>query len=116
MQEVMLKTHLICTDVHEEYSVKWCGKLIDAKPQLKNDLPIFVLVGTNGRMELNTIDIEFIEHTAKRLSHPRGRESVTSDCVHIYLLEEDGTERLMGKVFHNHVKQYQQMYDRFDFF
>ena len=115
MQEVMLKTHLICSDVHEEYFVKWCGKLMDAQPLLKNDLPIFIVVGSNGRMELNTIDIKMIEKCAKSLCHPRGREAITSDCARIYLLEEDGNERLMGKVFHNHVKQYQQMFDRFEY-
>lgn len=115
MQEVMLKTHLICSDVHEEYFVKWCGKLMDAQPLLKNDLPIFIVVGSDGRMELNTIDIKMIEKCAKSLSHPRGREAITSDCARIYLLEEDGSERLMGKVFHNHVKQYQQMFDKFEY-
>ena len=115
MQEVMLKTHLICTGLTDEYFVKWCGKLTEVKPFLKNDLPIFVVVGTDGRMELNTIDIKTIERCAKSLCHPRGRESITSDCARIYLLEEDGNEKLMGKVFHNHVKQYQQMYDKFEY-
>lgn len=111
----MLKTHLICTDVHEEYFVKWCGKLIDSHPQLKNGLPIFIVVGADGRSELNTIDIELIEKCARTLSHPRGKESFTTDCARIYLLEEDGTERLMGKVIHNHIKKYQQMYDKFEY-
>ncbi len=115
MQEVMLKTHLICSGMYEEYSVKWCGKLVDVEPQLKNGLPIFVIVGSDGRMELNTIDIKTIEKCAKSLSHPRGREAITSDCARIYILEEDGNERLMGKVFHNHVKQYQQMFDWFEY-
>lgn len=115
MQEIMLKTHLIVTDVHEEYTIKWCGKLKDAKPFIKNGLPVFIIVGSRGRVELNTIDIKYIEQTAKNLSHPRGRESITSDSVHIYLLEEDENEKLMGKVFHNHVKQYQQMYDKFEY-
>ena len=114
MSTVMLKTHLICTDVHDEYFVKWCGKLKDAKPLLKNGLPIFIIVGADGRMELNTIDIKEIERCAKNLCHPRGRESITSDCARIYLLEEDDNERLMGKVFQTHVKQYQQMYDKFE--
>ena len=115
MSEVMLKTHLIVTDVHEEYLVKWCGKIVDVQPLLKNDLPVFVVVGSDGRIELNTIDIKSIERCAKSLSHPRGREAITSDCARIYIVEEDGTETLMGKVFHNHVKQYQQMYDRFEY-
>ena len=115
MQEVMLKTHLIVSDVHEEYFVKWCGKMIDVKPQLKNGLPVFVVVGTDGRMELNTIDIKSIEKCAKSLSHPRGKAAITSDCARIYILEENGAETLMGKVFHNHVKQYQQMFDKFEY-
>ena len=114
MHEVMLKTHLIITDMHDEYFVKWCGKLIDAKPLLKNGLPVFVIVGSRGRVELNTINIELIEKCAKRLSHPRGRAAFTTDSTRIYLLEEDGNEKLMGKVFHNHIKQYQQMYDPFE--
>ena len=111
----MLKTHLIVTDVHEEYFVKWCGKMTNVRPLLKNDLPVFIIVGSDGRMELNTIDIKIIERCAKSVSHPRGREAFTSDCARIYIVEEDGTETLMGKVFHNHVKQYQQMYDRFEY-
>ena len=115
MSEVMLKTHLIVSDVHEEYFVKWCGKLAGIKPLIKNGLPIFILVGSDGRMELNTIDIKIIERYAKSLSHPRGREAITSDCARIYILDENENEVLMCKVFHNHVKQYQQMYDRFEY-
>ena len=115
MGEIKLKTLLIVSDVHEEYFVKWCGKLIDAKPLIKNDLPVFVIVGSDGRMEINTIDIKMIERCAKSLSHPRGKQAITSDCVRIYLVEEDGNEKLMGRVFHNHVKQYQQMFDRFEY-
>jgi len=114
MSEVMLKTHLIVSDVHEEYFVKWCGKMTNVKPALKNDLPIFIIIGTDGRMELNCIDIQMIERCAKKLCHPHGKEAITSDCARIYILEEDGSETLMGKVFHNHVKQYQQMFDRFE--
>ena len=115
MSDVMLKTHLICTGVREEYFVKWCGKLIDAHPLLKNGLPVFIIISADGRTELNTIDIQTIEKYAKYACHPRGRSSTTFDCVRIYLLEEDGSERLMGKVFQNHIKQYQQMFDRFEY-
>lgn len=115
MSIVNLKTHLICTDVHDEYFVKWCGKLKDAKPFLKSGLPIFIIIGSDGRVELNTIDIKEIERCAKNLCCPRGKESITSDCARIYLLEEDGNERLMGKVFCTHVRQYQQMYDKFEY-
>lgn len=114
MQEVALKTHLICTGVHEEYFVKWCGKIKDVKPYLKNELPVFIIVSSEGRVELNTIDIKFIEDCAKNFTRPHGRESITSDVARIYILEEDDKETLMGKVFHTHIKQYQQMYDKFE--
>lgn len=113
MAIVNLKTHLIISDMHEEYFVKWIGKLMDTKPLIKNGFPVFVIVGSNGRIELNTLDIELIEKTAKRLTHPRGREAFTTDCARIYIVEEDETEKLMGKVIHNHIKQYQQMFDKF---
>jgi len=112
--EVKLKTHLIITDINDEYFVKWCGKLLDAKPLLKNGLPIFTIVGSCGRVELNTIDITLIERCAKRLSHPRGRSAFTTDSTCIYLQEEDGTEKLMGTVLHNRIKKYQPMYDPFE--
>ena len=114
-EEVELKTHLIVTDVHEEYFVKWCGKLIDVKPLLKNGLPIFVLIGNQGRLELNTIDIQYIEKCAKKFCRAHGREAITSDVVDIYILDEDENQHLMAHVLHNHVKQYQQMYDKFEY-
>lgn len=35
MAEVLVKTHLIVTDVHEEYNINWCGKIINTKPKIK---------------------------------------------------------------------------------
>lgn len=114
METVMLKTHLIVSDVHEEYYVKWLDSIANAKPMFKNNLPIFVVVGTDSRMELNTLDIKRIEDCAKRLTHPHGREAVTTAVARIYIKEEGGHEKFIGKVIHNHVKQYQQMYDKFE--
>lgn len=113
MQEVRIKTHLIITGMHEEYFVDWCGKIANTKPLLKNGLPIFVIIGSEARMELNTIDIKRIEENAKRMTHPHGRQAVTTDIAHIYIKEENGSETLMGRVIHNHVKEYRQMYDSF---
>ena len=36
MEEVMVKTHLIITGIHDEYHMNWCGKIAEAKPLLKN--------------------------------------------------------------------------------
>lgn len=114
MTVVNLKTHLIISDIHEEYFVKWTGKMKDVKPLIKNGLPVFVVVSSDGRIELNTIDIKTIEKTAKSLTHPRGRGAFITDYAYIYIVEEDETETLMGTVTHNHITQYQQMFDKFE--
>ena len=113
MEEVMVKTHLIVTDIHEEYHMNWCGKLINAKPKLKNGKPIFIIISKSGRIELNTFDIKQIEKTAKLLTNPKGRQSVTTDTARIFLKEENGNQKLMGILTHNHVKDYAPMYDKF---
>ena len=65
MAEVLIKTHLIVTDIHEEYSINWSGKILDAKPKFKNNKPIFVVVAGGGRMEINTADMNRVEKCAK---------------------------------------------------
>lgn len=65
MEEILIKTHLIITDIQDEYSIKWCGKIIETKPLLKEGIPCFVIIGTSGRVELNTINIKQLEETAK---------------------------------------------------
>lgn len=112
MQEVALRTHLIVTDVQDEYSINWCGKFSDASPMIKNELPIFIVVGDNGRFELNCLDIKLIENCAKRAARAKGRESFTSGQAYIYLLEEDENEKLMGIVTHNRIKKYAPMFDK----
>lgn len=112
MQEILAKTHLIITDVHSEYHIKWCGKIIDSKPKLKNGLPIFSIVGSRGRMEINTIDMKRLEDAAKLLTQPRGRQAVTTDTARIYIQETDGNEMLLGILTHTNVKTFAPMYDK----
>jgi len=111
MEEVLIKSHLIVTDVHEEYNIKWIGKILDAKPKIKNGKPIFIVVGSGGRMELNTTDMARIEKCAKLLTQPRGRQAVTTDTARIFIQEEDDSEKLMGILTHNHVKTFAPMFD-----
>ena len=106
-----VKTHLIVTDQYDEYAVKWSGRLIDCKPKFKNNLPIFVVISKQGRVELNTLNMREVERTAKRLAWPKGRGSVTTDRVHIYIKEENGGEKLMGMVEKNHIRKYAPMFD-----
>lgn len=112
MQEILVKTHLIITDIHDEYHMNWCGKLIDAKPVIKNGLPIFVIVGSQSRMELNTIDLDLLEKSAKRLTHPKGRSAVSTDKARIYIKEIDGNEMLIGVLTHDNIKTFAPMYDK----
>ena len=111
MEEVSIKTHLIITDIHEEYHIDWCGRIIDAKPKFKNGKPIFAIAGGGGRMELNTTDMARIEKCAKLCTQPKGRTAVTTDTARIYIVEEDDNERLMGILTHNHVKTFAPMMD-----
>ena len=46
MQEVKVKTHLIITDIHNEYHMNWCGKLQGANPVLIDGLPLFIIIGS----------------------------------------------------------------------
>ena len=112
MEEVRIKSHLIVTDVHEEYNVNWCGRILDSNPLFENDKPIFVIIGGKGRMELNTTDMKRVENCAKVCTRPRGRSAITTDTARIFIKEVDGNEKLVGIVTHNHVKTYAPMYDK----
>lgn len=110
--EVFLKTHLIVTDIHEEYYVDWCGCLDNTIPLFKNNMPIFIIISSKGRVELNTFNISELEKCAKRLTHPKGRGAVTIDKSYIYVKEINGNETLVGIVTHRHVKTFAPMYDK----
>lgn len=112
MQEVKLKTHLIITDIHEEYHINWCGRLLDAQPAFnEKGMPIFVIVGSQNRMEVSTTDMNYLEKCAKRLTYPKGRTAITKDIARIYIKEIDGNERLMGVLTHRRIKTFAPMYD-----
>ena len=115
MGEVMVKTHLIITDIHDEYHMDWCGKIVNAKPLLQNGLPIFVIIGSRGRIELNTIDMARIEYNAKLLTHPKGRSAVSIDTSRIYIKEIDGNEMLLGVMTHKNIKSFAPMFDKVGF-
>lgn len=112
MEEVSIKTHLIVTDIHEEYHIDWCGKIMDANPKFKNNKPIFIIVGSQSRIELNTADMKRIEKCAKSMTNPKGRSGITTDTARIFIKEKDGNEKLIGILTHNHIKQYAPMYDK----
>ena len=115
MEEIAIKTHLIITDIHDEYHMNWCGRIIDAKPKMKNGLPIFIVIGTKGRIELNTIDMKLIERTANLVTYPKGRSAVSIDTSRIYIKEIDGNDFLLGVMTHKNIKTFAPMHDKVGF-
>lgn len=109
---MLVKTHLIITEQNDDYEVKWHGRLIDTNPDLsKNGVPIFIIISSCGRIELNTIDMLYIEKIAKKFTQPKGRGALTKDTANIYIKEADGNEKLIGCIVHNHIRKYAPMYD-----
>lgn len=115
MEEISIKTHLIITDIHDEYHMNWHGKIAKARPKLKNGLPIFVIIGSGGRIELNTADIGQLERNAKLLTRPKGRSAISSDSSNIYIQEVDGKLMPLGTLTHKRVKTFAPMYDKVGF-
>lgn len=112
---VKVNTHPIVVGTHEEYDIRWCGQIINTHPRLENGMPVFYIRGNEGGMELNTIDMKMVEHVAQKMTHPCGRDAITTDKAYIYIIEEDGNKVLLGIVTHSHVKEYRQMYDDFEY-
>mgnify|MGYP003328116892 CR=1 FL=1 len=111
MEEVLVKTHLLVTDIQNEYDMNWCGKIKDADPVLKNGKPIFIITSSKGRIELNTIDMKYIEERMRANTEPKGRSAITSDQVRVYILNKDGTTTLMGVMTHKRIKHFAPMFD-----
>ena len=111
---ISINTHPIVVGKHDEYHIDWCGKIIDTRPKLRNGIPVFRVVGSESSVELNTIDMELIEKTARKLTSPHGRKAVSTDKAYIYIIEEDNNKTLLGIVTHNHIKEFRQMYDDFE--
>lgn len=111
-REVLMKTHLIVTDIQNDYHIKWVGKIIDSKPLFKNDKFIFVIVGGNGRTEINTNDMSRVEKCAKKMTLPKGRTAFTSDTARIYIKEVNDNEKLLGILTHNKIKTFAPMFDK----
>ena len=47
MREVAIKTHLIITNIYDEYHMSWQGKIINTKPKFKDDKLMFLLLENN---------------------------------------------------------------------
>lgn len=106
------KPHFIVKDIEDNFHTNWCGKIIEAKPIFKDGKPIFVIIGSQHRLELNTIDLNYVEKCAKRMTCPKGRQAVTTDSARIYIKEELGNEMLLGVVSHVRTKTFIPVHPR----
>ena len=113
MQEIRVKTHLITTDIHSEFHIDWCGKITNTNPVFnKNGYPIFIIINSEGRMEIPTLDMKYLERCAKRFTSPKGRGAIATDEAKIYIKEVNNKKTLLGIVTHNRIKTFAPMYDR----
>lgn len=113
MQEVRLKTHLIIRDTHHEYNMNWCGKFAAARPLLLDGKPLFIIIGSRGRIETSDFDMKKLEETAKLLTHPKGRGAISVDTARIYLREVDGNDLLLGVMTHRFIRDFAPVFDGF---
>ena len=112
MNQTMVKTHLIITDMHEEYHIKWHGSIMDTKPKIENGKPIFIIRSKEGAVEVNTTDVKYLEQIAKCMTYPKGRTAITTDNAYIYIKEQDNNEKLLGTLTHDRIKKFAPMYDK----
>lgn len=112
MEEKLVKTHLIVTDIKNDYNFKWIKTIKETQPMFQNNKFVFVMIGGNGRMEINTNDMTRVEKCAKRMSYPKGRTAVTSDIVRIFIKQEDESEVLIGFLTHTRIKTFAPMFDK----
>ena len=63
MEEKMTTTtRFICIDSRDEYSIRWFTKIMDTNPVFnKNGKLSFAIIGSKGRMEINTLDMNYLE-------------------------------------------------------
>ena len=113
MTEVALKTHLIITDIRDEYHMNWCGKIADIQPAFTDKgLLMFAIVGSDRRVEMNTLNMSDLEKCAKRLTSPKGRTAITKDVAHIYIFDQNHKQHLIGVLYHKRIKSFAPMYDK----
>ena len=89
-EKAIVTTRFICIDSRNEYHMKWHKKITDTNPLFTHNGKLsFAIVGTKGRMEVNTLDMNYLESCAKLMTVPKGRSSVSSDKAYIYIKEKD---------------------------
>ena len=109
----IFKPHFICTDIQNEYQLKWVKSLIDTDPVYDDKGNIaFVIIGSQRRIEVNTLDLVYLEHCAKLLTAPKGHTACSTDKALISVKEKNGKETLLGVLTHNRIKTFIPIYNK----
>ena len=111
MNKIGEQTKFILLKTEDDFYTEWCGRIIDSNPIIQNNKFIFVIIGSQYRLEINTNDINYVEKIAKKMTKPKGRQAVASDSVRIYIKEKFDNEKLLGVLFHNRTKVFAPVYD-----
>lgn len=113
MTEVMVKTHLIITDIRDEYHMNWCGKIADIHPAFtEKGMLKFAIINSEKRVEINTLNMSELEDMAKKITNPKGRSAITKDIARIYIIDQNQEEKLLGVLIHHRIKSFAPMYDK----
>jgi hypothetical protein len=67
MEEVT-NARLICIGCDDHFQMKWIRKIIDTNPSFDGDKLSFVIIGSNSRIEISTMDFNRLENVAKRIT------------------------------------------------
>lgn len=102
----VVNTRLICIGCEDEYQMKWVGKIIDTNPIFIDNQFSFVIIGSQSRIEVNTMDFNRLENIAKRITVPKGRSAVSTDKAYIYIKEVSGKDKMIGVLTHNRIKTF----------
>lgn len=93
-----MTSRFIRTGQDSNFKVNWATRLMDTQPVLKNGMPTFYIISKEGRLEMNTMDMNALEKKAKLMCDPTGRGKFQSDKVLIYLQNEPEALVLKGYV------------------
>lgn len=104
--EKVTNTRFICIGCDDNFQMKWIKKIIDTNPSFDGDKLSFVIIGSNSRIEISTMDFNRLENVAKQITVPKGRSAISTDKAYIYIKEVGGVETLMGVLTHNRIKTF----------
>ena len=105
-EKEVVNTRLICIGCDDEYQMKWVKKIADTNPIFNQNKLSFVIISSQSRVEIDTLNFKRLEECAKKLTAPKGRSAVSTDKSYIYIKEIDGNEKLIGILTHNRIKNF----------